>query len=95
MFSKRLRESIMRGEVICSVCIWQSPRVKVGSRYRLGPGAVHVTSIREIGFRGVTPKLAQRSGFDGVVDLLRLAKHGFGENVYLVGFQYEAETQTG
>jgi hypothetical protein len=88
MFTKRLREPIMRGEVTCSVRIWQSPRVKVGGRYPLGAGAVHVTAIREIGFENITPELARRSGFLGVVDLLKVAKHGSGEKVYLVEFEY-------
>jgi hypothetical protein len=88
MFAKRLREPIARGEITCSVRIWQSPRVRVGGRYRLGAGAVHVTAIREIGFEGITPDLARRSGFLGVVDLLKVAKHGSGEKVYLVEFEY-------
>jgi hypothetical protein len=35
-----------------------------------------------------TPALARKSGFSGVVDLLKIAKHGPGENVYLVEFNY-------
>jgi hypothetical protein len=88
IFTKRLREPVMRGEITCSVRIWQRPKVKVGGRYALGPGAIEVTSIREIGFEGVTPELARRSGFEGVVDLLKTAKHGPGERVYLVEFEY-------
>lgn len=95
MFSKRLHEPIMAGEITCSVRVWQGPRVKAGNRYPLGPGAVRVTSIREIGFEGVTPELARRSGFDGVVDLLRMAKHGPGERVYLVEFEYEGAMGAG
>ena len=90
VFTRRLREPIMRGEITCSVRIWQSPRVKVGGRYPLGPGAVHVTAIREIGLGDITPALARRSGFQGVVDLLKVAKHGPGERVYLVEVVYEA-----
>ena len=88
VFTKRLRERVMRGEITCSVRIWQRPHVKVGGRYALGPGAIHVTSVREIGFEDITPALARRSGFEGVVDLLKVAKHGSGENVYLVEFEY-------
>jgi len=36
----------------------------------------------------ITPELARESGFKGVVDLLKLAKHGRGENVFLVRFHY-------
>lgn len=90
MFTKRLRDPVMRGEVTCSVRIWQSPRVKVGGRYPMGAGVIHVTSIREIGLADITPELARRSGFQGVVDLLKVAKHGPGQTVYLVEFEYQA-----
>ena len=88
VFSKRLRDRVMLGEITCSARIWQSPRVKVGGRYPLGPGAIHVSSVREIAFDDITPELAQRSGFEDVADLLNVAKHGPGENVYLVEFEY-------
>lgn len=90
-FTKRLREPVMRGEIDCSVRIWRRPHVKVGGRYRLGEGAVEVTSIRRITLQDVTPALARRSGFAGVVDLLKVAKHGPGENVYLVEFDYHPD----
>lgn len=89
IFTQKLREPVMRGEITCSVRIWQSPRVKIGGRYRLGNGAIHVTSVREIGFDDITPALARRSGFQGMVDLLKVAKHGPGQRVYLVEFEYE------
>ncbi len=88
MFTKRLREPVMRGEVTCSVRVWQRPHVKVGGRYPLGSGHIVVTSLREIGFGDITGELARRSGFEGVVDLLKVAKHGRGEKVYLVEFEY-------
>jgi hypothetical protein len=88
VFTKKLREPVMQGEITCSVRIWQRPRVRVGGRYPLGPGAIHVTSICEIGFEDITPDLARRSGFQGVVDLLKTAKHGPGDKVYLVEFEY-------
>jgi len=91
VFTKRLREPIMRGEITCSVRIWQRPHVKPGGRYPLGPGHIEVTSIRRIGFEDITPELARRSGFQGVVDLLKTAKHGPGEQVYLVDFEYHGE----
>lgn len=90
-FTKRLREPIMSGAVACSVRIWRRPHVKVGARYRLGPGAVEVTSIRQIELRDITPALARSSGFSGVIDLLKVAKHGPGENVYLIEFTYSED----
>ena len=91
VFTKRLREPIMQGEVTCSVRIWQRPHVKVGGRYALGPGAIEVTGLREIELADITPALARRSGFAGVIDLLKVAKHGPGERVFLVDFEYHAE----
>jgi hypothetical protein len=88
-FTKRLREPIMRGEITCSVRIWQRPHVKVGGRYRFGEGEIEVDALRRIDLSQVTPALARKSGFAGVVDLLKVAKHGPGENVYLVEFHYD------
>ena len=87
-FTRRLHDPIMRGEVTCSVRIWQRPQVKTGGRYKLGPGAVEVTSMRRIELADITPEIARDSGFAGVVDLLKVAKHGPGENVYLIEFEY-------
>ena len=39
-------------------------------------------------FADITPDLARLSGFNGVIDLLKIAKHGRGENVYLIRFHY-------
>ena len=62
--------------------------MKTGGCYPLGPGHIQVTSLREITLEHITPELARRSGFEGVVDLLKIAKHGPGETVYLVDFVF-------
>ncbi len=87
-FTRRLREGVRRGEITCSVRVWKQPRVKVAGRYKMEEGEIEVDSIRQISFSDITPELARRSGFDGVVDLMKTAKHGRGENVYLVKFHY-------
>jgi hypothetical protein len=88
VFSKRLREGVRRGEITCSVRIWITPRVKVGGRYRMEEGEIEVDSIEPIGLPDITSALAQASGFLGVLDLLKVAKHGKGERIYLVQFHY-------
>ena len=88
MFAKRLREGVRRGEITCSVRIWMRPHVKVGGRYRMEEGEIEVDSIQPIGLPDITPALARESGFLGVVDLLKIAKHGPGENIYLIRFHY-------
>jgi len=87
-FTKRLREGVRRGEITCSVRIWMRPHVKVGNRYRMEEGEIEVDSITPIGFPDITPELARESGFLGLIDLLKVAKHGRGENIYLVRFHY-------
>ena len=88
LFTKRLREGVRRGEITCSIRIWMRPHVKVGARYRMEEGEIEVDSITPIGFPDITPQLARESGFLGVLDLLKVAKHGKGENIYLVRFHY-------
>jgi hypothetical protein len=51
-------------------------------------GAIEIDSIEPIGFPDITPQLARASGFLGVLDLLKVAKHGKGENIYLIRFHY-------
>ena len=88
VFTKRLREGIRRGRIKCSVRIWMRPQVKAGGRYRMDEGHVIVDSIAPIRLRDVTDDLARESGFSNVKDLLETAKHGGGDNVYLIRFQY-------
>jgi hypothetical protein len=51
-------------------------------------GEIEVDSIKPIGFLDITPELARESGFLGVLDLLKVAKHGKGEKIYLIRFHY-------
>jgi len=88
VFTKRLREGVRRGEITCSVRIWMRPHVKVGGLYPMEEGEIEVDSIEPIGFQEITPQLARESGFLGLIDLLKVAKHGKGDNIYLVRFHY-------
>jgi hypothetical protein len=89
VFTKKLREGIRRGEITRTVRIWQSCHVKVGGRYRMDNGHVVVTHIVPIDLAEVTGPLARQCGFKGVVDLLEIAKHGPGQDVFLIDFYYE------
>jgi hypothetical protein len=88
VFAKRLREGVIGGQITCSVRIWTSPHVKEGNRYRMGEGEIEIDSIELIGLADITPQLARESGFLGVLDLLKVAKHGKGDNIYLIRFHY-------
>ena len=88
VFTKRLRDRIRSGEITISIRIWQSPRVTIGRRYKMEEGEIEIDSIVPIGLPDITPQLARKSGFLGVLDLLKVAKHGQGQNIYLIRFHY-------
>jgi hypothetical protein len=94
VFTKRLREGVRRGQVTSSVRIWTRPHVRAGARYKMEEGEIEVDSIQPIGLPDITPALARESGFLGVLDLLKVAKHGKGENIYLVRFHYVPPRKT-
>lgn len=85
-FTKRLREGVLNGTITSSIRIWTRPKVKVGGRYRMEDGQIEVDSIVQISMADITPELARESGFLSVIDLLKVAKHGAGQNVYLIRF---------
>lgn len=88
LFAKRLREGVRRGEITCSVRIWTRPHVVAGHRYQMEEGQIEIDSITPIGLPDITPELARESGFLGIIDLLKVAKHGPGDRIYLVRFHY-------
>ncbi len=87
-FTKRLREGVRCGHITCSVRIWMRPRVRRGGRYPIDGGMIEVDSIEPIELSDITPAMARASGFTSIVDLLKVAKHGSGSNVYLVRFHF-------
>ena len=93
-FLRTLRDRIRRGEITTTVRLWQRPHVRVGGRYALPPGVVVVKKIFEVSLADVTPTLARDSGFAGVVELLKVARHGAGRRVFVIEFRYVAPRRT-
>lgn len=88
VFTKRLREGVRQGKITVTVRIWKRLHVRVGGLYPMDQGEIEVESITTIGFPDITPELARESGFAGVLDLLKVAKHGSGDIIYLIRFHY-------
>lgn len=88
VFTKRLREGITRGRIRCTIRIWQRLQVKVGGRYPMDDGSIVVDSIEPITMKAITDDLARESGFEDRKDLLGVARHGTGRNVFLIRFHY-------
>jgi len=55
-------------------------------------GEILIDSIELISLQDITHDLATESGFESRADLLKVAKHGAGEQVYLVRFHYVLPT---
>jgi len=51
-------------------------------------GHVVVDSIEPITLKAITYDLARESGFESVEELLKIAKHGSGDRVFLIRFHY-------
>ena len=51
-------------------------------------GHIVVDSIARITMGDITHDLARESGFESAADLLRIARHGPGDKVFLIRFQY-------
>ena len=45
--------------------------------------------MSEISLEDIGDDLARKSGFEDVDDLLKIARHGRGEHIFLVEFRYE------
>jgi hypothetical protein len=88
VFAKQLRDGVRRGRIRSSVRIWQTPRVKVGNKYPMDDGHIVVDSIDTITRKDITYDLAREGGFQSVDDLIAMARHGKGRNIYLVRFHY-------
>jgi hypothetical protein len=88
IFTKHLREGVRRGRIRCSVRVWTRPHVKAGNKYQMDDGHIVVDSITAISLNDITDDLARESGFPTVEELLRIARHGRGEHIYLIRFHY-------
>jgi hypothetical protein len=51
-------------------------------------GEIVIDSMEPITLQDITQDLAIESGFQSRTDLLKIATHGSGDNVYLVRFHY-------
>ena len=70
---------------------WPEASRRGRAEMRASPPGCNPRDLR-IGFPDISPELARESGFLGVLDLLKVAKHGKGENIYLVRFHYVPPT---
>jgi len=92
MFAKPLRARVRAGEITRSVRIWQTPRVRIGGRYRVLDGELEVTRLQEVDLSDITEAMARETGFANLAALMETARHGRGERVFIVDFVFRGAT---
>jgi hypothetical protein len=53
-FSPHLRDGVLDGTITLTYRLWARPQVKVGGRYRVGPGAIEIDEMELVPFGTVT-----------------------------------------
>jgi hypothetical protein len=61
-FSPDLREPVATGVVTLSIRLWQTPKVRVGGRYRVAGATIEVDSMELVPFSVITDADIRRSG---------------------------------
>ena len=61
-FSPDLRERVLAGSITLTYRLWTRPKVKVGGRYRIGPGWIEVDDIEMVPFASVTSAEVRQCG---------------------------------
>ena len=93
-FSRELRNDVLAGDITLSVRLWQRPRVKLGGRYRVGPGEIEVDAIELVPFAAITGKDVRRAGEPDRETLRRRAAHAgpIGEDTLVYRIEFHAVT---
>lgn len=88
MFARPLRARVRAGQITRSVRVWLTPRVRIGGRYPLLDGHIEVTGLTEVDAADIDDALARETGFADREDLMKTARHGRGERVFIVEFRF-------
>lgn len=88
MFARPLRARVRAGEITTSVRFWRHPRVRVGGRYPLQGGFIEVRRLQEVDPSDITEAMALAGGFESLEALIKTARHGRGERVFIVDFVF-------
>ncbi|MFZ0668142.1 MAG: hypothetical protein WAM97_20515 [Acidimicrobiales bacterium] len=74
-FSKELREDVVSGAISVSFRLWQSPRVKEGKRYVVGPAQIEIDRVDLVAFGSITKSDIRQSGEPDIDTLRARAAH--------------------
>ncbi len=74
-FSREIRDDVISGDITVSFRLWTRPKVRVGTRYPVGPVLIEVDSIELMPFSSITPDDLVRTGEPDIESLRKRAAH--------------------
>jgi hypothetical protein len=74
-FSREIRDDVISGDITVSFRLWTRPKVRVGTRYPVGPVLIEVDSIELMPFSSITPDDVTRTGETDIESLRKRAAH--------------------
>jgi hypothetical protein len=91
-FSRELRNDVLAGDITLSVRLWKRPRVKEGSRYRVGLGEIEIDVIELLPFAAITGEDVRRAGESDRETLRQRAAHAgpIDENTLVYRIEFHA-----
>ena len=93
-FSRELRNDVLGGDITLSVRLWTRPQVKLGGRYRVGPGQIEVDAVGLVPFATITARDVRRAGEPDRETLRRRAAHAgpIDEDTLVYRIEFHAVT---
>jgi len=96
LFRSEQQRRVEAGEIGVTYRAWQSPRVRVGERYRVGAGSILVDACEPVAAASISNEDARAAGYVSREALIKAAAYrrpeglAYPEALYRVAFRYDA-----
>lgn len=96
LFRSEQQRRVEAGEIGVTYRAWQSPRVRVGERYRVGAGSILVDACEPVAAASISNEDARAAGYVSREALIKAAAYrrpeglAYPEVLYRVAFRYDA-----
>jgi hypothetical protein len=101
LFRSEQQRKVEAGEVSVTYRAWQSPRVRVGQRYRVGAGSILIDSCEPVPVASISDEDAIVAGFPDCEALIRAAAYrrpaglAYPDVLYRIVFSYDGSAKKG
>lgn len=96
LFRSEQQRRVEAGEIGVTYRAWQSPRVRMGERYRVGAGSILVDACEPVAAASISNEDARAAGYVSREALIKAAAYrrpeglAYPEVLYRVAFRYDA-----